>query len=103
MSKISSIYQSPHYLKEAHKELTAQQQRAWLQPRKKKIKRPPRGQRPSMTAKQQRVFDLHSRCDPDLRQVGPHMGLFCRQHGTWIKWVTKSDAQKIQEIMGSGK
>lgn len=29
----------------------------------------------------------HNRCEMTIRQNGPHWGLYCREHGTWIQWL----------------
>lgn len=51
------------------------------------------------TAKQLRVLAQHEHCLPELRPQGPHVGLYCRQHGTWIKWVNPEDREKIAKIL----
>jgi hypothetical protein len=55
------------------------------------------------TPKQLRVLAQHENCQPELRPQGPHMGLYCAQHGTWIKWVNPDDREKIQNLMNCGK
>lgn len=108
MSQISKIYASPHYLKEVYKDLNKQQQQAWLSPKKKrpkatKKKRPPRGKKPTVTAKQQAAFDLHAACQARIQQVGPHWGLYCADHNTWIKWIAKDQVEKVRDLIECGK
>lgn len=35
---------------------------------------------------QRRVND-HQDCEKITRRRGPHLGLYCAQHGTWICWI----------------
>jgi hypothetical protein len=44
--------------------------------------------------------NLHRNCEVELREVGPHWGLYCnnpkcRKHRSWISWV-KQDSLKNQ-------
>ena len=34
----------------------------------------------------------HLHCDMDIKQKGPHWGLYCKQHGKWIRWITHNEA-----------
>jgi hypothetical protein len=45
------------------------------------------------------VAEQHLFCPMEVRQQGPHVGLYCAQHGTWIKWIGRKDAAKIQDIL----
>jgi hypothetical protein len=33
----------------------------------------------------------HDRCPCELREQGPHIGLYCRPHKHWLKWLTKEE------------
>ena len=55
------------------------------------------------TPKQLRVLAQHQRCDPKILPSGPHWGLYCGQHGTWIKWINSYDKQIIEKIINDGK
>ena len=48
---------------------------------------------PAQTAEQ------HLSCPLELRQRGPHVGLYCAQHGTWLKWISKDDQAKIADLL----
>jgi len=47
----------------------------------------------------QQVADEHMWCPMQVLKKGPHTGLYCVQHGTWIKWISQKDAAKIQDIL----
>jgi len=102
MSSISKIYQNPYYLKEAHKDLTDQQRRAWLSPKPKRPK-VKKKKRPAVTAKQQAAFDLHAGCKARVQQVGPHWGLYCDTHNVWIKWIRKDQVETVRDLIECGK
>jgi hypothetical protein len=55
------------------------------------------------TAKQLRVLDQHQNCRPELRPQGPHMGLYCADHNTWIKWIAKDQVEKVRDLIQCGK
>ncbi len=40
-------------------------------------------------------WQLHSRCECEVRQTGPHWGVYCARHGTWIQWIGREQAQQI--------
>ena len=43
-----------------------------------------------MTPMQQRE-QAHLLCAKRLERVGPHQGLYCREHGAWIRWISQKD------------
>jgi len=45
------------------------------------------------------VAEEHLFCPMTVLKKGPHTGLYCAQHGTWIKWISQEDAAKIQDIL----
>lgn len=89
MNAISKLYQDTHFRKEVHKDLTEQQQQAWLKPRKAKRKKTGR----------KRVKVDHSACEMTIRPCGPHQGLYCVKHKAWIKWISRKDLAKIQDLI----
>ena len=91
MSQISKIYQDSHFRKEVHKDLTKQHRKAYLRPKKNKA------------TGRKRVKQDHSLCEMSLRPRGPHMGLYCAQHGVWIKWISRSDQAKIADLIHDAK
>ena len=34
---------------------------------------------------------VHDRCSCELRKVGPHVGLYCKPHKHWFKWLTNEE------------
>ena len=38
----------------------------------------------------------HQHCEMLIKPCGPHMGLYCREHGTWIQWIDRARAQDLQ-------
>ena len=103
MTRISSIYSNPYYLKENHKEYTKEAYKSQVLG----IKRPKKKRTP-MTAEQQSQHSkqrqhvkeqAHLWCPMEVRVRGPHTGLYCAQHGTWIKWISQTQAQEIQDIL----
>jgi hypothetical protein len=38
---------------------------------------------------------LHSRCEAVVRQVGPHWGVYCREHGAWIQWIARHQVSQF--------
>jgi hypothetical protein len=87
MSKISSIYADTHFRKQVHADLTPQQRKAYLKPKRKK------------KTGRKRVKQDHSACEMTIRPCGPHQGLYCAQHGKWIKWISRQDLAKIQDLV----
>ena len=45
----------------------------------------------------------HAQCEMTVQQKGPHWGLYCAQHGTWIKWISQRDVAKIVDLVEQGK
>ena len=41
----------------------------------------------------------HLHCRMEVRQRGPHTGLYCSEHGTWIRWISATEANKIKDIL----
>ena len=44
--------------------------------------------------------ELHSKCSIDIKQTGPHWGLYCsnpkcRKTGKWISWVKQDKLKAI--------
>jgi len=37
----------------------------------------------------------HRNCEMITRPQGPHWGLYCAQHGTWMQWLPASVAREI--------
>jgi len=35
--------------------------------------------------------NLHDRCPCELQKQGPHIGLYCKPHKHWIKWLTNEE------------
>jgi len=35
--------------------------------------------------------ETHLNCPTELKITGTHLGLYCRTHGTWIKWLNKQE------------
>jgi hypothetical protein len=46
-----------------------------------------------------KINQTHLHCPMELRQRGPHVGLYCSCHGTWIRWISQTEAAKIQDIL----
>lgn len=91
MSQISKIYQDSHFRKQVHVDLNTQQQQAYLKPKRKKKKVKKTGRK--------RIKIDHSLCEVAVRACGPHQGLYCVKHNTWIKWISKRDLAKIQDLV----
>lgn len=49
-------------------------------------------------AQQEQRWQLHSRCECEVRQRGPHWGVYCATHNKWIQWIDKTQAQQIAKI-----
>ena len=39
----------------------------------------------------QRQWERHAQCEMILRKKSTHVGLYCKEHGTWFKWVSGHD------------
>ena len=35
----------------------------------------------------------HTHCPCELQVSGPHVGLYCRPHQHWLKWLTKEEVK----------
>jgi hypothetical protein len=46
-------------------------------------------------AQQEQRWQLHSRCECEVRQQGPHWGVYCANHNQWIQWIGKTQAREI--------
>lgn len=65
---------------------------------------PKRTRPPRLTPEQQSIRDRerraqveqqHMHCEMEIRQRGPHWGLYCQQHNKWIKWIAPQDIQLL--------
>lgn len=52
-------------------------------------------QRTQSAKNRARVEQRHANCEMTVRPQGPHMGLYCAQHGTWIQWLPRELASRI--------
>jgi hypothetical protein len=41
----------------------------------------------------------HLSCAMEVRAKGPHTGLYCREHTTWIRWISHQQAQAIIDLL----
>ena len=46
-------------------------------------------------AQQAERWQLHSRCESEVRQQGPHWGVYCVQHGRWIQWIGRDQVRAL--------
>jgi len=49
------------------------------------------------TAEQAAQQHLH--CRMEVRVRGPHTGLYCSEHGAWIKWISPKQVEKIKDLL----
>lgn len=49
-------------------------------------------------SKKRRIKIDHSNCECQLRQKGPHWGLFCAEHGSYIKWLNRQELAEIRKM-----
>lgn len=35
----------------------------------------------------ERRWQQHHDCAAQVRRRGPHWGVYCQEHGTWIQWI----------------
>lgn len=42
--------------------------------------------------------NLHDRCPCELRLSGPHIGLYCKPHQHWLKWLTPEETKTAIEL-----
>jgi hypothetical protein len=40
-------------------------------------------------------WHAHRQCKCAVQQRGPHWGVYCADHGTWIQWIAQDQAQQI--------
>jgi hypothetical protein len=106
MTKTSSIYSNPYYLRENYREYTPEAYRSQVvgidKAKKKRKKRTPLTpeQASQLSKKKQALKEQqHMLCPMEVRQKGPHVGLYCSCHGTWIRWISLTEAAKIQDIL----
>jgi hypothetical protein len=106
MTKTSSIYSNPYYLRENYREYTSEAYKSQVvgikKVQKKRKKRTPLTpeQASQLSKKKQALKEQqHMWCPMEVLKRGPHTGLYCAQHGTWIKWISQEDAAKIQDIL----
>lgn len=72
---------------------------AWSRGRKKRTKLTPE-QISKLSKRQQELKEqTHMHCPMEVRKKGPHIGLYCACHGTWIKWINQREARTIQDIL----
>jgi hypothetical protein len=38
----------------------------------------------------QQLQQKHHNCTKEYRVVGPHIGVYCCEHGNWLRWMPKS-------------
>lgn len=38
----------------------------------------------------------HKCCDTVMRKNGPHWGLYCAQHNTWIRWLNAAQVNQME-------
>ena len=50
-------------------------------------------------ANRTRVSETHMHCPMEVRQKGPHIGLYCACHGAWIKWISQKQADHIKDYL----
>jgi hypothetical protein len=46
-------------------------------------------------ASRTRIQNQHLHCQMAVRQKGPHWGLYCAEHGTWICWIPQSQLAEV--------
>lgn len=46
-------------------------------------------------AQQAERWRLHSRCEAELRQTGPHWGIYCATHNQWIQWIRRNQVPQL--------
>jgi hypothetical protein len=106
MTRTSSIYSNPYYLRENYREYTPEAYRSQVvgitKTKKKKAKTTsltPAQASQRSKKKQALKEQKHLLCPMELRPRGPHTGLYCSCHGTWIRWISQTEAAKIQDIL----
>ncbi|CAB4166013.1 hypothetical protein UFOVP849_10 [uncultured Caudovirales phage] len=50
--------------------------------------------------RQNRLRELNQRrhlnCPMTFKTQGPHTGMYCATHGTWIKWISQKDLETLR-------
>ena len=59
----------------------------------------PKQQSEQTRLKREQIEQEHMWCPMEVRVKGPHTGLYCAQHGVWIKWISHSEATAIKDIL----
>ena len=49
--------------------------------------------------KREQIQHEHMSCAMQVKTQGPHMGLYCADHGTWIKWISPKQVKLIQDLL----
>jgi hypothetical protein len=44
------------------------------------------------------IHTIHFRCPCELKQVGPHVGLYCKTHKEWIKWLDRDEIKAAIDL-----
>ena len=42
--------------------------------------------------------NLHNHCPCEMQIQGPHIGLYCKPHKHWLKWLTKEEIKTCVEL-----
>lgn len=42
-------------------------------------------------------WQRHQACAAEVRERGPHIGLYCAQHHKWIKWISSDEARELRQ------
>lgn len=40
----------------------------------------------------------HEHCPCELQKNGPHVGLYCKPHKHWLKWLTKEEVKTAIDL-----
>jgi hypothetical protein len=100
---MTSIHSNPYYLSEIGKKYTPEAYKSQVLGIKKKrpktVPLTPAQASAKSKQKQQAKEQAHLHCPMAVRPRGPHMGLYCAQHGTWIKWISQTQAETIKDIL----
>lgn len=60
---------------------------------RKFISKPRATTRQRSLAALERRWQQHRSCTAVVQRQGPHWGVYCAQHGSWIQWITGQQAQ----------
>ena len=55
-------------------------------------------QRTRTQLKRQQTEQQHLHCEMVFLQKGPHWGMYCKQHSTWIRWVRQQELVELGVI-----